>query len=259
MFKIVSVAAIVAVILGVLAIVFLPGASQPEMDPPEVVGEIESEIPVVEKREIPPPEPEVTENYALSGELPNLDSSDESLFNHLRLLVTPVRLRLLEDDQFLRKLVLQIDNASRGELVYQHSPLVSPEETLGILETEDGLKIDSDSYQRYEPYIDLMESIDTSLLVAYYQYYEPLLEEAYAELGYPPEEFRGTFIEAIDSALGVPVVEGDIVLIQPEINYQYEDPTLEGLSPMQKQILRMGPENTMTLQLVLQRFKARIQ
>lgn len=212
-----------------------------------------------ERREIPAPPAEVINTYQLSGDLPALDDSDDALFKHLSMLLSRVRLGLLKEEQFLRKLVLQIDNAAQGRLVYQHSPLVGPEHFLSIEEREERLFIDKDSYQRYKPYGNLASSIDTSLLVAFYRFYEPLLDEAYAELGYPEGSFRGTLVTAIDLALATPVVDGDIELEQPEANYVYANESLESLNMLQKQLLRMGPGNTQQIQSALLAFKVRIQ
>ena len=256
---------VVAVLVILVGSAYLVTKSEPELENDSAIIEEEAEAgtPVtgpIERREIPPPEPEVIENYALSGELPSLDQSDEALFNHLRLLITPIRLGLLNEDQFIRKFVLQVDNASRGELIYQHSPLVAPESGIEVAEgTETEFQIDQQGYARYDAYADLAEAVNTSLLVAYYQFYEPLLDEAYTELGYPEGQFRTALIQAIDQVLATPIVEGDIALDQPELNYLFNDSALESLNMLQKQMLRMGPENTQRIQLVLQQFKARIQ
>ena len=217
--------------------------------------------PVIQRRALKPPEPRVVDNYALSGDLPSLDNSDDRLFDHLRLAVTPIPLGLLNNEQLLRKFVLQVDNAAKGELIYPHSPLVKPEGALAVktTDTEQLYRIDEASYQRYDSYAELAETMSISLLVAYYGFYEPLLDSAYAELGYPENAFRARFITAIDQALSAPIVEGEVLLKQPEVNFLYADPSLEALNPLQKQFLRMGPENTQRIQAVLQQFKARIQ
>lgn len=225
----------------------------------QIAGGAEPLSRLQERREIPQPPPEVTNTYQLTGTLPPIDASDEPLFKHLSMLLSSVRLALLNDDQFIRKFVLQIDNAAKGELVYRHSPIVGPGSYLETDEDDDKIYIDPDSYARYNTYGDLIESVDTSLLVAFYRFYEPLLDEAYAELGYPEGSFRNTLIAAIDEALAAPVVEGLIELEQPEANYIYADDSLESLNMVQKQLLRMGPENTAKIQRALQSFKARIQ
>jgi len=212
-----------------------------------------------ERREIPAPSEEVTNTYQLSGNLPALENSDTALFKHLSMLLSSVRLSLLKDDQFLRKFVLQVDNASQGNLIYQHSPLVGPKTYFEVEQKDGHFYVDKKSYERYNVYGDLAASIDTSLLVAFYRFYEPLLDEAYSELGYPEGSFRGALIQAIDQALAAPVIDADIELKQPEANYTYTDEALESLNMVQKQLLRMGPENIQKIQSALLAFKARVQ
>jgi hypothetical protein len=43
--------------------------------------------------------------------------------------------------------------------------------------------------------------------------------------------------------LATPDLEGDIEVVQPKVYYQFADPNLESLKPLQKQLLRMGPQN----------------
>ncbi|MBC6428294.1 MAG: DUF3014 domain-containing protein [Cellvibrionales bacterium] len=252
-------AVLVLLVLLLAALVYL--FADRDSDPPpreQVPAEVPPAVPAP-PRELPPPPEQVSDTYRLSGTLPALDASDEALFGHLSLLLSAVRLGLLEGDQFLRKLVLQIDNAARGQLIYQHSPLRAPAAALQAVERDGGLFLDPASHARYAPYAELATAVDPRLLVAYYRFYEPLLQEAYAELGYPPENFRSTLIAAIDQTLAAPLVEGTIELKQPEANYLYADPALESLNMVQKQLLRMGPENTAAIQRALQDFKARIQ
>lgn len=250
----------VLLVLVVAAYFFMDSDPQ-QIEPPRITDSSESR-PVMrkeERREIPPPSEQVANTYQLTGDLPSLGNSDEPLFKHLSMLLSSVRLGLLKDDQFIRKLVLQVDNASRGSLVYQHTPLAGPEAYFEVDQEDDKLYIDSNSYERYNDYGDLAESVDTSLLVAFYRFYEPLLDEAYDELGYEESSFRGALIQAIDQALATPVVEGKIELKQPEANYTYADEKLESLNMVQKQLLRMGPENIQKIQSALLTFKARIQ
>ena len=51
--------------------------------------------------------------------------------------------------------------------------------------------------------------------------------------------------------LAVPVLRGDIELVQPKVLFEYADPALEGLTDLQKQVLRMGPDNVERLQTYL--------
>ena len=55
--------------------------------------------------------------------------------------------------------------------------------------------------------------------------------------------------------LDVPILEGDVQLVRPKVLYQYADPGLETLSPLQKQVLRAGPQNVDRLQHYLVRLR----
>ena len=44
--------------------------------------------------------------------------------------------------------------------------------------------------------------------------------------------------------LATPVPTGREALVQPSVRFAYEDEQLEGLEPAQKQLMRMGPDNT---------------
>jgi hypothetical protein len=59
----------------------------------------------------------------------------------------------------------------------------------------------------------------------------------------------------IDRALATPEVDGDIALVQPKVYYEYADPRLEALDPLQKQLLRMGPANTARIKAYLAQLK----
>ena len=58
---------------------------------------------------------------------------------------------------------------------------------------------------------------------------------------------------AIDQVLATPVVHGEIELKQPKVLYIFADSALESLTPLQKQIMRMGPSNTLRLQTFVRR------
>ena len=60
--------------------------------------------------------------------------------------------------------------------------------------------------------------------------------------------FDAELERAIVELLKVPVVEGDVPLRMAGIGYAFADPRLEALSPPQKQLLRMGPENVRAIQ-----------
>lgn len=203
---------------------------------------------------LPAPTEELARDYQLQGELPLLGESDEPLKAHLRLLAGALPVSWLSGDQILQKVVVQVDNISRGELIYQHSPLIAPSGSLLVIETEEEgvYLLDASSYSRYNLYADFMANLDQELLLAFYRYYEPLLDQAYIKLGNEPGAFRSVFAEALRVILAAPVVEGEIRLTRPILSYEFEDPDLESLNMMEKQLIRMGPDNTRKIQSALE-------
>ena len=64
-----------------------------------------------------------------------------------------------------------------------------------------------------------------------------------------------TMRAGIDRALATPEIEGGVTLVQPQVYYEYADPRLEQLDPLQKQLLRMGPENMARIKTYLGQLK----
>src|SRR5438094_661952 len=87
--------------------------------------------------------------------------------------------------------------------------------------------------------------------VEVYRRLQPLCEDAYRGLGKPQGRFDDVLVKAIRTLLATPVVEGDVELTPKVITYAFADPALEGLSPAQKHLLRMGPKNERAIQAEL--------
>lgn len=216
-----------------------------------VITQIERPI---ELAPLPAPTEEIARSYRLQGELPSLSESDEAFKSHLRLLAGALPVSWLNGDQILQKIVVQVDNVSRGELIYQHSPLIAPSGSLSVIETDDEelFLLDTSSYARYNLYADFMANLNQELLLAFYRYYEPLLDQAYIKLGNEPGAFRAVFAQALEVVQATPLVEGEIRLTRPLLSYEFEDQNLENLTMVEKQLIRMGPENTLKIQSALQ-------
>lgn len=86
----------------------------------------------------------------------------------------------------------------------------------------------------------------------------PLLDEAYKELGYPEEKFEDSLFEAFSLLMSTPVVYGDIYLRKKVISFAFKDPKLEKLNAAQKHLLRMGPENVKQIHTKLKEIAKKI-
>ena len=250
------VAVVIVVLVGAVTFWVNRDDPEPEIEPVPV------QTPVVQRIEIEPlPEtpPDLATEYELQGELPAISESDAAVRAHLQLLGGLTALEWVEGDQTIRRIVVQVANIADGDLIYQQTPL-QRQDTMAVLDQQgdDVYRIDPAGYQRYDAYADFLAGIQPDLLVAFYRYYEPLLDQAYAELGNPIGAFRGELITAIEMILTTPVIEGDIELIQSGEGYEFRDEALEALPSIHKQLIRMGPENTRKIQTVLRAFRDRI-
>jgi len=253
-----------SILVAILLIAIVGGVSfwvnrdQPE---PIVEPNLSSEPPaprVIEIEPLPETPPEMASEFELQGELPSISDSDPTVRVHLQLLGGDTPVEWLEGEQTIRRIVVQVANIKNGDAIYQQSPL-HRQGNLDLLPAEGDLYLlDPESYDRYNAYADFLAGIQPELLVAFYRYYEPLLDQAYSELGNSIGAFRGDLINAVEMILAAPVIETNIELIRSGLSYEFRDPALEALPGIHKQLLRMGPENTRKIQAALQAFRDRI-
>jgi hypothetical protein len=116
--------------------------------------------------------------------------------------------------------------------------------------------MEASSYTRFDAAITAFVALDTDQAVGLYKLLSPLLQQAYAEIGFRDAEFEQALIKAIDAVLTAPEVEGPFQLVKPSVMYLYADTRLEELADMNKQLIRLGPENSARLKAKLREFKA---
>ncbi|OMH30277.1 DUF3014 domain-containing protein [Motiliproteus sp. MSK22-1] len=176
--------------------------------------------------------------------IPPLNNSDSTVKQSLMSLDATLMLaNWLVDEELVRKFVVMVDNMAEGQIPRKHIVLKPLPTTFRVLEKGDQVFLDGYNFGRYRPYIDLLTRLDAQRVTSLYLRYYPLMQQAYAELGYPRRSFHKRLLMAIDHMLDSPVMDGAIELVQPSVMYKYADPELEQLSDVHKQLLRMGPEN----------------
>ena len=197
-----------------------------------------------------PPSPVINEPVL---ELPSLNESDAFVRERLPEAV-PEPWRSRED--LLRRVAVVLENATRGEIPKRQLAYLAPEGRYPVRTVEvpgadrPRFFVDPAGFERYDRYLDMLEALPPEQLALLLRDVSPLLTEALAELG-TGVTVNGAVLEAVDQMLAVPVLRGDVELVQPKVLFEYADPALEGLSDLQKQVLRMGPDNVARLQSYL--------
>jgi Protein of unknown function (DUF3014) len=157
--------------------------------------------------------------------------------------------RWVSAGDLVRRWVVVTDNIAEG---------ISPRKQLGFLapgrpfsvESRGGKSVISpDSYRRYDAFADAVASVDAAALARAYRQLHPVLEAAYRALGYPGAPLDRTTARALGRIEAAPLREGDVAVVEgPGTTFLFADRRLEGLGPVEKHLLRMGPRNQRLLQ-----------
>lgn len=208
----------------------------------------------------PAPAASDTDKAPVEPTLPGLAQSDQPVRKALSGLYDPARLdKLLDFKSIIRHFVVTIDNMTAAKLPQRYSFTRPPAGKFLIKTGADGvMTIDKANYDRYRPYIQLMESVDTHVLTALYFRYYPLFQQAYEALGYPDRYFNDRLVAVIDHLLATPDIQGPVKLKQPVVFYTFADPELEALSAGQKLLIRMGPDNAAKVKSWLRKLRAEL-
>lgn len=240
------------VLLGaviIAALILVPRWMNKEAPPPPPPPvSVESE-PLPESETLAPALP-VAEPEPL---LPSLDASDEFVAEALAPMEIPEP--WIGKGDLIRRLAVVIENAARGDYPRRQLAFLSPAGPFRVLKQEDGsLLMDPAGYARYDGYVDMLERMPADQMAALLNRVEPLLTEALKELGL--KDAGDELLDAaIDRVLAVPVLEGEVPLLQPNVLYEFADRELETLTPLQKQILRTGPANVQRIQAYLRQVR----
>jgi hypothetical protein len=215
----------------------------------------ESVTPGLDVMDETPPSPVINEPVLV---LPPLDGSDAFVRERLPETLPEA---WLEKEDLIRRLAVVLENASRGEIPKRQLAFMAPDSPYPVQEIPvEGRErprylADPAGYTRYDRYLDMLEALPAGDLALLIVDTGPLLSEAMAELG-SQAPVTGSILEAVDEILAVPVLEGDVELVQPKVLFEYADPDLEALTGLQKQVLRMGPRNVERLQAYLRVLRA---
>jgi hypothetical protein len=190
-------------------------------------------------------------------DLPTLAASDPRVRERLKPFGLPSD--WMAQDNLVRRLAVLVDSATRGEWPRRPLRVLKLEGRFNVIERDGRLYADPRNARRFDAKLDLLESIEPSAAARFLEAIDPLLDAAMRNLGRPVDG-RDAILEAIDWILAIPDVAsaGDHELVQPKVFYEYADEQLETLPPLEKQLLRLGPQNLKRLKAYLGRLRDEI-
>lgn len=185
----------------------------------------------------PPPTRDEAEPQA---PLPTLNASDA----WLRATIATSQPAPWEDEsELLRSFAAVLDNAPRGTYPRNLLGFLAPNGPFKVLRSGSQIRLDPLSYDRYNRYVSALSDLSPAAMAQLFVRLDPLLRDALAELGAADAQPQALAAAAIAHVQATPILTEPPLLKQPKVIFKFADPALERLSPLQKQLLRMGPAN----------------
>lgn len=238
----------------------IPRPVTPVPAPAPTISEPAEVVEITEVAQTPQSEPEPVVEAEPAEPLPSLNDSDTTIIARLAQMEYGASLlRLLAPDDLIRKFVVYVHNAASGDLPQLDYPLRAVPGEFQVRELDQNLwEMNAANYRRFDPLIDTLINVEPQQAMAVYRALKPLFQEAYAEIGYN-EDFDQVLLRAIDQVMNAPDVQGPFQLIKPSVSYIYADTRIEDMSPVQKQLLRIGSDNTAKLKERLPGYRERLR
>jgi hypothetical protein len=208
----------------------------PEPPPAPVVTEIEEPAP-----EPPPPPPPATAEEPL----PRLEESDDAVRDAVGdIPLGTAGQQYLIPGNIIERSASLIYLMAQGDVPYKLLPASRPKAAFPI--SDDGTQVVTDpaGFERYDALTQWLQSLDLESLLSSLEWFIPLFREAWSYYGEDPAAFDMAVVMTLDLVIATPDVDlSEARLIRKEAVWIFENPAIEGLAPIQKQVLRMGPEN----------------
>lgn len=190
--------------------------------------------------------------------LPNLLDSDVLVRQEVGK-ISPGLLPWLSADQLIRRYMVVLNDFAKSQRIAGHMSFIRLEEPFLVEMTGNDLYISAKCYQRYNLLVQSIQAIDAKAAIRLYKLFRPLMLQVFAEFGYPKDvTLEATLKKAVAQLLAAPVIREKVALVRPSLYYKFADNKLETLNPVQKQMLRMGPDNTRIIQAKLREFMAEL-
>ena len=244
-------AGLILVLLLVIAggVVLLTGIWPPEKDstpppvmaappaPPPAPAITELEEPAVEP---PPPPPAPVEEP-----LPRLEESDDAVRDAVGdIPLGTAGQQYLIPGNIIERSASVVYLMAQGDVPYKLLPVSRPKAAFPI--SDDGTQVVTNpaGFERYDALTQWLQSLDLKSLLSSLEWFIPLFREAWSYYGEDPAAFDMAVVMTLDLVIATPEIDlSEARLIRKEAVWIFEDPAIEGLAPIQKQVLRMGPEN----------------
>ena len=212
----------------------------PVVAPAPVPVAVEPEIEEPTTPEPPPPPPVPVEEP-----LPRLEESDDAVRDALGdIPLGAAGQQYLIPGNIIERSASVVYLMAQGDVPYKLLPVSRPKAAFPI--SDDGTRVVTDpaGFERYDALTQWLQSLDLASLLSSLEWFIPLFREAWSYYGEDPAAFDMAVVMTLDLIITTPELDlSEARLIRKEAVWIFEDPAIEALAPIQKQVLRMGPDN----------------
>ncbi len=232
-----------------------PVTNPDEKETPET-GDNVTDIRAIRSQQIIEPEQELQEAIVTRQQqhlLPALENSDHSFKDEIFLVSTDLS-SWFETQDVIKKYIILINDISQKQILSKHKRFLNPLGDLTVEKNSQGLFLTETSYKRYDGLAKAISSIDVNQAINVYRTFRPLFNTVFKEFSYPVEySLEYIFLKAAKNVINAPVIEDKIKLVRRSVLYTFADKKLESLNNVEKQMIRMGPENTRKIQATIRK------
>ena len=187
-------------------------------------------------------------------DLPTLLDSDSFIRDLVGALSDhPTLARLLATPSLVRAMTKGVIQIADGRTPVEWLAVLRPATRMQILGDERG-PASPVSHARWNQVVEGVVSVSPADAAQLYVNVKPLIDEAYVEMGQPDGDFDQTILRAVRLLRDTPTPPVSPELIRRPGYFDYADPPLRTLKPVQKQVLLLGPENRARLMAWLDAF-----
>lgn len=202
---------------------------------------------------IPEPAPDAAVPAAI-----DLATADSSLHLEMASGLAPEQTEWLLRERLIERLVVTINGLDGDGVPLRLRPLTHVPGLPAVEVDGDQWRLSQTPDPRYQPYREVLDSLEPERLVDLYFDYQPAFEQAWTDLGMVDTDFQSRLIEVIDHLLAFEPPEQAAQLIRPEVLYEFSDPALEQASWGHKLLIRIGPEHSNAVQQKLVAVRAEL-
>jgi hypothetical protein len=167
--------------------------------------------------------------------------------------------RWLATDDLIRQMANGLDRVARGQNPARDVATLRPKGEFHAVRRGRVTTIDPASFRRYDNLARLVQSLDPKAVAEVYRTIYPRLDEAYRAQGRAEGHVDAAVVAALQLLIDTPIPDEPIAVVPGQgATFAFADQRYERLTPAQKQLLRMGPENARRVQARLREIREAI-